>query len=62
MKPTYKKSWAGNVLMWSDLTLDSSFNVKRGYPNFKVLLTRFLLVLEVCSLNQLIANHGLGIF
>ena len=21
-KPTYKKSWAGNLLLWSDLTLD----------------------------------------
>ena len=24
MKPIYRKSWARNVLMWSDLTLDSS--------------------------------------
>ena len=23
VKPTYRKSWAGNLLMWSDLTLDS---------------------------------------
>ena len=29
-KPTYWKSWAGNLLMWSDLTLDPSFKVKRG--------------------------------
>ena len=21
VKPTYRKSWAGNLLMWSDLTL-----------------------------------------
>ena len=28
VKPTYKKSWAGNLLMWSDLTLGPSFNVK----------------------------------
>ena len=27
-KPTYRKSWAGNLLMWSDLTLDPSFKVK----------------------------------
>ena len=33
--------------MWSDLTLDPSFKVKRGYPNLKVLITRLLLVLEV---------------
>ena len=25
----YRKSWAGNLLMWSDLTLDPSFKVKR---------------------------------
>ena len=29
-KPTYRKSWAGNLLMWSDLTLDPCFKVKRG--------------------------------
>ena len=29
-KPTYRKSWAGNLLMWSDLTLGPSFKVKRG--------------------------------
>ena len=27
-KPTYRKSWAGNLLMWSGLTLDLSFNVE----------------------------------
>ena len=46
-KPTYRKSWAGNLLVWSDLTLDPSFKVKRGLPNLKVLITRLLLVLEV---------------
>ena len=29
-KPTYRKSWAGNLLMWSDLTLEPSFEVKQG--------------------------------
>ena len=48
VKPTYWKSWAGNVFMWSDLTLDS-FKVKQGYPNLKVLITPLSLVLEVCS-------------
>ena len=46
-KPTYRKSWAGNLLAWSDLTLGPSFKVKRGQPNLKVLITRLLLVLEV---------------
>ena len=27
-KPTYRKSWAGNLLVWSDLTFDPSFKVK----------------------------------
>ena len=46
-KPTYSKSWAGNLLVWSDFTLGLSFKVKRGQPNLKVLITRLLLVLEV---------------
>ena len=29
-KPTYRKSWAWILLVWSDLTLDPSFKVKRG--------------------------------
>ena len=34
-KPTYKKSWAGNLLMWSVLTLGNSFKVKQGYKKGK---------------------------
>ena len=33
--------------MWSDLTLDPSFKVKRVQPNLNVLITRLLSVLEV---------------
>ena len=29
-RPSYRKSWAGNLLVWSDLTLDPDFKVKRG--------------------------------
>ena len=47
-KLTYRKSWIGNLLMWSDLTLNPSFKVKQGYSNLKVLITRILLVLELC--------------
>ena len=36
-KPTYRKSWAGNLLVRSDLTLGPSFKVKRGQPNLKCL-------------------------
>ena len=46
-KPTYRKSWAGNLLVWSNLTLGPSFKVNRGQPNCKVLITDLLLDLEV---------------
>ena len=49
MKPTYRKSWAGNLLMWSDLTLDPFFKVKRGQSNLKVLITRLLFLLFLPS-------------
>ena len=49
VKSTYRKSWVGNLLMWSDLTLGPSFKVKRGRPNLKVLITHLLLILEVCN-------------
>ena len=29
-KPTHRISWAGNLLVWSDLILGPSFKVKRG--------------------------------
>ena len=34
MKPPYRKSWAGNLLMWSDLTLSPPFKVKRWFTGF----------------------------
>ena len=49
MKPTYRKLWAGNLLMWSDLTLDPSFKVKGREPNLKLHITHLLLVIEVCN-------------
>ena len=50
MKPACRKSRAGNLLMWSDLILDPSLKVNRGYPKLKVLITHLLLVLEVCNM------------
>ena len=47
VKPNEWKSRAGNLLIWSDLTLGTSFKVKQGYSNLKVVITRLLLVLEV---------------
>ena len=35
--------------MCSDLTLGTSFKVKRGEPNLKVLITHLFLVLEFCN-------------
>ena len=52
MKSTYRKSWAGNLLMWSHLALDLSFKVKRGEPNLKVLITHLLLILDVCNVKS----------
>ena len=49
VKPPYRKSWAENLLMWSDLTLNPSFKVKRGRPNLKGFITRLLLILQVCN-------------
>ena len=60
MKPTYKKSWAGNLVMWSDLTLGPCFKVKRGEPNLKVLITCLLLVLEVCNVKQTYGKSWAG--
>ena len=45
MKTTYRKTCAGNLLMWSDLTLGPLFKVKRQCPNLKVPLSHLLLVL-----------------
>ena len=41
-KPTYRKSWAGNLLVWSDLTLGPLFKIKRGQLNLTVLITHLL--------------------
>ena len=49
VKPPYRKSWAGNLLMWSDLTLSPSFKVKRGQLSLKGFITCLLLILEVCN-------------
>ena len=34
MKPTYWKSWADNLLMWTDLASGLSFEVKRWFTGF----------------------------
>ena len=62
MKPSYKKSLTGDLLMWSDLALGPSFKVKLGYPNINVLITRLLLVLEVHNAKQRNRIMGLESF
>ena len=37
----------GIFWVWSDLTLDPSFKVKRGEPNLKMLITHLSLIIEV---------------
>ena len=39
-KPTYRRSWAGYLLMFSDLTLGPSFKVKRWFIGFSELSFR----------------------
>ena len=34
MKPSYRRSWAGNLLIFSDLTLGPSFKVKQWFTGF----------------------------
>ena len=60
MKPSYRKSWAGNLLMWSNLTLSPSFKVKRGQPNLKVLITCLLLIREVCNVKPTYRKSWVG--
>ena len=45
MKPTYRRSWAGNLPMFSDLTLDPSFKVKRWVTGFGELSFRWI---QIC--------------
>ena len=50
-KLTYGKSWTGNRLMQSNLTLDPSLKVKRGHPNL-------VLVLEVWESSGVVGLVG----
>ena len=40
-KPSYRKSWAGNVFVWLDLTVDPFFKVVRGYCICSISLNMF---------------------
>ena len=45
MKSTYKISWAGNILMLSDLTFGPCFKVKQWFTGFGELSLRLI---QVC--------------
>ena len=60
VKPTYRKSWAGYLLMWSNFTFSPCFKVKQGYPNLKVLVTRLILILEVCNVKPTYRKSWVG--
>ena len=51
VKPTYRKSWAGNLLMWSDLTLNPSFKVLEVWISYRKSWARNLLMLSDLILN-----------
>ena len=57
MKPTYRRSWAGNLLMFSDLTLGPSFKVKRWFTGFGELSFQWI---QICigSLMRRTASGG----
>ena len=55
VKPTYRKSWAGNLLMLLDLTLGPSFKAKGWFTGFGELsfqLIQFTLILQ-CTRSSL---------
>ena len=45
MKPTDRRSWAGNLLMFSDLALGPSFKVNRWFTGFCELSFRWI---QIC--------------
>ena len=52
VQTTFRKSYAANILVMSDLTVDHSFKVKLGWVNIKVLLSHLLSVLEVSNVQS----------
>ena len=45
MKPTYRRSWAGNLLLFSDLTLGPSYKVNQWFTGFNELSFRWM---QIC--------------
>ena len=59
VQSTYRKLYAENLLVRSDLTLDLSFKVKLGRVSIQVPISRFLLVLEVSNVQPSFRKHML---
>ena len=57
----HRKSWAGNVFVWLDLTLDPFFKVERGYCICSISLN-INSVLSGFSLSLLVVIHSLTSF
>ena len=55
-KPTYRKSWAGNLLVWTDLTLGLSFEVKRWFIGFGDLSFRRIQINNLASNTAIFAS------
>ena len=54
VQSTFRKTYAANLLVVSDLTLDCSFKVKQRWARIKVLITCLLLFLEVCDVQSIL--------
>ena len=52
VQSTFRKPYAANLLVMSNLTLDPSFKVKLGRVSIKVPISRLLLVLEVSNVQS----------
>ena len=58
VKPTYRKSWAGNFLMWSDLTIGPSCKVKRWFTGCGELSFRWV---QICIGSSMRRSACIGI-
>ena len=56
VKPTQRKSWAGNLLMLLDLTFGPSFKVKRWFTGFDELSFRLI---QICKKIKALSNLDL---
>ena len=50
MKPTYRKSWVRNLLIWSDLNLGPLLQGQTRMAKFKSAYNLLILVLDVCNM------------